>query len=211
MPSPAQHPSHRYHSCVFLAPCFRNDIYDTSTGSLHSGRTWVSSWICSVSIGYGSLWEWSVRKPRRLRLNLGLGRDDEPCGGGRGCVRELVIYIVDSTPGVQSMRSVRSAFGRYLEKSTGSARPTSPTSFASHISWITLLEECSLHDMTGTMFPESPFQFTIVVWSRLLGLTACISKPNLWPAAQAQETWNSLEQSQQRTTAPPLSEQRLQG
>jgi len=65
--------------------------------------------------------------------------------------------------------------------------------------------------MTGTMFPESPFQFTIVVWSRLLGLTAWISNPNLWPAVQAQETWNSLEQSQQRTTAPPLSEQRLQG
>ena len=61
------------------------------------------------------------------------------------------------------------------------------------------------------MFPESPFQFTIVVWSRLLCLTVWTSKPNLWPAVQAQETWNSLEQSQQRTTAPPLWGHRLQG
>jgi len=206
---PAQHPSQWYHSYVLLAPCFRNDIYDTSTGSLRSGRTWVSSWICSASIGYGSLWVWGVRKPRRLRLNLGLGRAGEPCGGGRGCVRELEICIVDSTLGVRSMRA--SQLSATPDGGEIGRWHTSPTSFASHISWITRLEECSRHDMTGTMFPESPFQFTIVVWSRLLGLTVWISKPNLWPAAQAQETWNSLEQSQQRTTAPPLSEQRLQG
>ena len=117
MPLPAQYPPQWYRSCVSLAPCFRNDIYDTSTGSLRLGRTWVSSWICSVSIGYGLLWEWCERRPRRLRQNPRLGRADGPCGGERGCVREPEICIVGSTLGVQSMR--RSAFGRYKEGRLG--------------------------------------------------------------------------------------------
>ena len=77
-----------------------------------------------------------MRKPRHPRPSLELGRDDEPCGGGRGCARELEICIVGSTLGVQSMGKARSALSRYLLREGGSLReqPTSPTSFASHIS-----------------------------------------------------------------------------
>ena len=61
-----------------------------------------------MSIGYGSPWVRYVKKPRRLRLNPGLDRDDELCGGVRGCARELEICIVDSTLGVLSAKRSKS-------------------------------------------------------------------------------------------------------
>lgn len=51
-----------------------------------------------------------MRKPKRLRLNLGPGQDDGLCGGGRGCARELGICIAGSTLGVPSVGRARSAF-----------------------------------------------------------------------------------------------------
>jgi len=99
---PSRHPPHWYRSRAFPVPCFHNGIYDIPTGLLHSDRTWVRSWICSVNIGYGSQRLRYVKKPRRLRLNPGLDRGDELCGGARGCARELEICIADNTPGVPS-------------------------------------------------------------------------------------------------------------
>lgn len=104
---PSQHPPRWYRSYVSLVPCFRNDIYGTPTGSFRWDRTWASSWICNASIGCGSLWVWYVKRPRRPRLNLGPGRDDELYGGARGCAREPEICTVGNTLEVLSTRKVR--------------------------------------------------------------------------------------------------------
>ena len=109
-PLPSQHPPYWYRSRASLAPCFHNDIYDIPTGLHRSDRTWVSSWICSANIGYGSLRVRNVKKPRRLRRNLRLDRGDELCGGARECARELEICIAGSTLGVLSVKRSRSAF-----------------------------------------------------------------------------------------------------